>query len=725
MGQAAKPATARAGDHPKDGAKAALPFSVRRSLGAAAATAVMAAGVVVAQTLAPEVPHWISPAPAAPRTEPPQIALQSDSEELSAALAAARSRDGQRIRLAMAQIGAPVTRKLALWLLADTAPDSMTFFEADIARRDLAGWPREAERQIAAERQIETAGMRPEQVIAWFAGREPATARGALVLATALRSTGDEPAADALIRHVWRTSIFDEETQELILSRFAGALTQADHITRADLLLYGPQGEAARDIIRLIPPDQQAVAQARMALRRGATDAQMLVESLPYAAQISPGLAYERILSLRARGENEQALALMGYLPTKLPLESAAERLWRHGALVVAALKAGNAAGAYTAAANSGLTSGPSAAEAQFFAGWIALTRLNDAKRADGHFATLQTIGQSPLTQSRALYWRGRAAQAMGDAVGAELFFAQAARYYTTFYGQLSAANTGSATITLGHDPDITAADRASFEAREPVRAARLLAQYGATDTFKSFVADLSETLPTTVDEAQLVDLARGYGDQELSMRVVRTAAKRDMILPDRGYPIRTPPVTFGAAEGPFVLGITRQESGFDPRARSGAGARGMMQLMPGTAEVIARRLGVAYATDELEDPDYNMRLGSAFLGQLVSQFGGSYVMAAAAYNAGPSRPSEWSTLCGDPRSASTDPVNFIECIPFSETRDYVMRVLEATQVYRARLNGGAAPLTLAADLRRGAYGYTQMAPTAAVSREAVGGAIP
>jgi len=149
--------------------------------------------------------------------------------------------------------------------------------------------------------------------------------------------------------------------------------------------------------------------------------------------------------------------------------------------------------------------------------------------------------------------------------------------------------------------------------------------------------------------------------------------------------------------------------------ARSGAGARGMMQLMPGTAQVVARRLGMGYG--DLDDPTYNMTLGSAFLGQLVSQFDGSYVMAAAAYNAGPGRPPQWAMTCGDPRSAATDPVNFIECIPFGETRDYVMRVLEATEVYRARLNGGTAPDTLAADLKRGGYGYGSFGPAPGVAR--------
>ena len=245
--------------------------------------------------------------------------------------------------------------------------------------------------------------------------------------------------------------------------------------------------------------------------------------------------------------------------------------------------------------------------------------------------------------------------------------------------------------ITLGKDPEITAADHARFEDRDEIRAARMLGDIGAKETFRSFTLALAVTLPDASEAAQLVDLARGYGEQELSMKVVRTAAQHGFILPERGYPLRTPSSVDGGAEAALVLGITREESGFDPKVRSGPGATGMMQLMPGTASVLARRLGYSYSFDKLEDADFNMELGSVYLGQLVGQFDGSYVMAAAAYNAGPGRPTEWSAYCGDPRSSSTDPSDFIECIPFSETRNYVMRVLEATEVYRARLAGGTA----------------------------------
>jgi soluble lytic murein transglycosylase len=342
------------------------------------------------------------------------------------------------------------------------------------------------------------------------------------------------------------------------------------------------------------------------------------------------------------------------------------------------------------------------ALNAEFQTGWTALTRYNNPKIADDHFARLQAMSQSPLTQSRALYWRGRAAEAMGDAVAAQLFYAQAAQYPTTFYGQLAAAKTGTPVIELGHDPEITAADRAEFEDREPVRAARLLARIGAKRSFETFVTALSEALPSASQEALLVDLAQAEGDQTIAMRVVRNAARRGFILPERGYPIRATPSRYGAPETAFVLGIVRQESSFDPTARSGAGARGMMQLMPATARKVASRLGLGEG--DLDDATYNMTLGSAFLGQLVDRFDGSYVMAAAGYNAGPNRPDQWATYCGDPRRSPEDAVNFIECIPLDETRDYVMRVLEAMQVYRARLNGGTARITLPDVLRRGGY---------------------
>jgi soluble lytic murein transglycosylase len=641
--------------------------------------------------------------------ETPQYSMSqpvsdADSQAVSEAMTAAKAGDSARIRAAMDRMSTPLARKLALWALVDVSAQGMSYAELEGARRDLADWPHAERRAAAVERTIEGGGLGPQAVIAWFAGADPATAEGAMALASAYQATGHAQKATELIRRVWRTKSFEADVQRLMLSRFGSALTADDHAAREDMLLYGTQGPAARDMLGLLSPDQQALAQARIAVRNGASPSAQIA-GVPANLRNAPGLAYEQALAFQRSGDTAAALALMPLLPTTLPDGDAQARMWKlRSALVVAALKTGDSRAAYRAAANSGVATGKDGAEAEFYAGWLALSRLKDPALADQHFARLQSIGASPITLGRALYWRGRAMEAAGDSMNAQLFYADAARYPTTFYGQLAAAKAGQTQIAIGKDPVITAADRARFDDREPVRGARLLADIGARDSFKTLVASIAETLPSAAEAALLVDLARNYGDQELSMRVVRTAAMHGYILPERGYPVRTPPSIAGAPEAPFILGITRQESGFDPKVRSSAGAEGMMQLMPGTAQVVARKLGYSYGGGRLQDADFNMQLGSAYLGQLVNQFSGSYLMAAAAYNAGPGRPVEWIGYCGDPRSSATDPADYIECIPFSETRNYVMRVLEATEVYRARLAGGSALLTLASDLKRGGY---------------------
>jgi soluble lytic murein transglycosylase len=672
-----------------------------RGTSLAVGVALTCAGLATAQGLAGDSPQASISGP-----------VPYDTPSVSATLSAAKYGDVSRLRAILNQTTDPIAHKVALWAMADAAPEGLTWDEADAARRDLPDWPRPSRRQVAAEKLLDRSGLSPAAIVAWFGKNDPLTPQGAMALADAQRMTGELDEAAMTIRRAWRTLTFDQDTQETMLARFSGALTQADHEVREDFLLYGVQGPAAQDLLRFLPPEQQTLAQARMAVRRGDPMAATLIAALPAADQMSPGLVYERVMSLRDHGDLAGALALIRYLPATLPDEHAAQRLWKHGALVVGALQTGDANTAYQVAARSGLVSGADAAEAQFYAGWIALSRFKDPKLADNHFERLGQIGGSPITQSRALYWRGRAAEAEGDQMTAQIFYGQAAKFYTTFYGQLAATKGGKADLVLGHDPMITPADRTAFEARDCVRAIRLLEGMGDKEAVRTFVVGLSESLPSAVEEAMLVDLARGYGEQELSMRVVRNAAKRGFILPERGYPIRSAPG--GAAEAPLVLSVTRQESSFDPYARSGAGARGMMQLMPTTAQNIARRSGLGWGS--LDDPDFNMRVGSVYLDQLVNQFSGSYVMAAAAYNAGPSRPNQWAGLCGDPRASSTDPLDFIECIPFSETRDYVMRVMEATQVYRARLNGGTAPMTLALDLKRGSYGFQPLGVVQPVS---------
>ncbi|CAN5301905.1 lytic transglycosylase domain-containing protein [soil metagenome] len=636
----------------------------------------------------------------------------TDADGLKQALAAARASDRGRFANAVSGISDPVAKKIAAWAMIDVAGEDMSFFELDQARRDLADWPRGARRQALAEQQIETAGLDPAGVIQWFGGAPPRSARGAMGLAAAYQATNQAEDAKTLIRNVWRGHAFDADTQRALQGRFGALITPEDTAVRVQFLLYGAQGPSVRDLLPQLPGDQRALAEARIALRSDARNAAATLARVPARLQSDPGLTYERAASLRRRGQPDAALALVSNLPPAPGSSDGDDRLWtERRQLINAALKKQDYRAAYQAATNHGFTDPVDLTDAEFYAGWQALSKLNDAAGADVHFARIQAAGSSPITQGRALYWRGRAHEAMGDKPGADAFYAQGGRYWWTFYGQLAAEAAGQDAIKMGKDPDPTPVDQARFEGREVVQAARILAEAGEKDLFRIFVLHIDDNLPNGQEYALLFDLAHDYGDLDLAMRVARTAAQKGYVLPGRGYPVRLPPMVQTSAEAALVFGITRQESGFDPSVRSGADARGMMQLLPSTAQVVARKLGMPFSGAQLFDADYNMKLGASYIGQLVDQFGGSYLLAAAAYNAGPGRPTEWMTFCGDPRAPGTDPLDFVECIPFSETRNYVMRVMEGTQVYRARLNNGEAAPTLSEDLKRGSAVVAQAGP--------------
>ena len=664
-----------------------------------------------------------APSPAAPEAAPAGEALPLPVAPLSAAEAAvlkqavdaAQSGDINAARQYAASLGNPLAQRVALWALVDSCSSMMSFQDLDSAWRQLQGWPRAAKREAAVEKSIEAAALSPQQVVDWFGQREPQSAEGAMALAAAYQQLGRGADAQTLIVRFWRNRVFEADVQTQMASRFGGYLSQDDNDKRLDLLLYGPQGPATVALLDLASPDARAAAQVRIAFRADRDDAPRSFAQLAPALQNSPGVAFERARYFRKRGLDTLAAGLVKSFPAP-PAgdERTADLMWRERrALMTALLRSGDYKGAYAAVTHHGLTDGEDYTEAEFFAGWLALRKLDDPAAAAVHFANIERVGSSPITVSRALYWQGRAAEASGDDAEARKLWTEGAKYYTAFYGQLSAQRVGQNQIVLPSDPVITAAGRARFEARELVAAARMLADAGESDLFRSMVLTVDDSLPSAEELALLVDMCRLYGDQDLAMRVVRAGAVRGLYLPERGYPIRDVPQGDGAPEPALIHAIVRQESGFDPRVRSGAGAQGMMQLMPATAKGVARKLGLPYSVSRLGDADYNMRLGSAYLGQLVQTFSGSYVMAAAGYNAGPGRPPQWAAECGDPRGGTTDPSDFIECIPFSETRNYVMRIMEAVQVYRARLNGGEAPLTAMADLKRGGWTPSGDAPYA------------
>ena len=681
------------------------------------AAAALALACANADAQAPDGPESVaSPPPAAPEGALPLNA--SDGARLRAAVEAAQRGDVNGAKTLQASLTDPVARKLVQWAMIDSAGTMLSFYELDAARAGLSGWPRAARRDSVTEKAVEAAGLGPQRVVDWFGGREPQTAEGAMALAAAEQQLGRLDDARALILRTFREKAFEADAQARMIARFGVYLTPDDYAKRLDLLLYGQQGPATKALMELVTPAVRSLAEARIALRANRDDANETAAQVPAELQNAPGLAFERARYFRKRNLDAVAAGYVKDFPVPpAGMAGAAELVWgERRALMSSLLRSGDVRAAYAAVQNHGLAFGEQYTEAEFFAGWLALRKLNDPAAAAAHFANVEKAGATPITLSRALYWQGRAAEAAGDAAAAERYWREGAQYYTAFYGQLCADKIGQTTFRLPRDPTPGPADRARFEGRELVRAARMLADAGEKDAYRSFVMTLEETLPTAEELALLVDMTRLYGDQDLAMRVVRAGAQRGLYLPERGYPVRPVPEVAGAPEPALVFAITRQESGFDPYVRSAVGARGMMQLMPSTAARVAHRLGMGFSADRLNEPDYNMRLGAAYLGDLVQTFQGNYAMAAAAYNAGPGRPAQWATECGDPRGGTTDPSDFIECIPFAETRNYVMRIMEAVQIYRARLNGGAAPMAAFAELKRGGWGQPSAAPCVVAS---------
>lgn len=632
-----------------------------------------------------------------------------DAATFREGLSSARARNVIATQDAIARISDPTARKLLEWALIDTSGAQMSYDQLARDQLALAGWPRGDSRRSAGEAALDRARVGPQTAIAFFNGSAPTTVQGAIALASALEQSGRTAEAQALIGDWWRTRSFEAQEQSRILERWSGWLSPADHDARMDVLLLGPHGPATRAMLNLVSPQKAAVANTVMGLR-SAYSPDAMVSSLSPAQATEPAVALERVRILRAAGRGREGFPLLRYLPAAPSHREGQNTLWAERRnYYLDAVQAGEWQAAYDAMNGHGFPSGDRKVDAEFFAGFIALTKLNDPTRAARHFETLRTVSSTPITQGRALYWLGRAFEAQGDRSAAQQAFQGGAQHIQTFYGQLAAEKAGYASITLPAEPRPTSADAAAFEANEVVRALRILGETDEMSLLRVFAYELDDSLPDAASLALLMDTVRGYGDGFGAMMVGRAASQRGFLLPERQYPVRIPPQVAGAAPLAFTLAITRQESSFDPRARSHADARGMMQFLPATASGVARRLGMGYSPERLWDPDYNMTLGSYHLGELMGNFGNSMLMTTVGYNAGPARAPQWVARCGDPRGDVDAAINYIECAPFTETRNYMMRVMENMSIYKARLNGGTAPLTLSTDISQG----TRPGPTA------------
>ncbi len=648
---------------------------------------------------------------ATPRLKPPPPPLvfisKGDLAKVHAVTDALDRRAFSLAKSTASTVEAPIAQSLAKWYYFYAEDPLLNVQDADAFLDTHVDWPALSKIQRHAESRI-TNTTRPRTILDFFDNRDPLTGDGKRHLARALLSNGDREAAILHIRDAWVNDRFTAQEEKRLLSQYRSFLTKEDHAARVDRLLFARQVTNARRVFAYLSPADRRRAETRASLLLQANSAAASFDRLSNDDRLDPGVLHAAVRYFRRKKEEPRALILSRQAPDDPTKLRNPARWWDERQLLMRwALKNKLYAEAYAAAANHGLEPGSGDfAEAEFNAGWIALRFLDDATRAEKHFAALAGNVDTPISLSRGLYWLGRAAEAAGDKEKANRRFADASKYVYSYYGQLAAEKIGGAPLNLAFQPSPPAspAEKAKFASRPTAQALRILTEVGDARTFLIFGYHLDGQLDSPGEYLEFADVAKRLAATHVTVRAGKAGIRRGSFAPEVAYPtIYIPEEASRFAPPELILGLSRQESEFNARAYSRAGARGLMQLIPSTAQLTARKERLPYRRSALlNDPNYNMTIGAAHVSHLLTKYNGNYAMVFSAYNAGPHRVTRWVEEFGDPRSDAVDPIDWVEQIPFSETRNYVQRVLENMQVYRSRLGGAPIAGKLAGDLERG-----------------------
>ncbi|WGW04031.1 lytic transglycosylase domain-containing protein [Tropicibacter oceani] len=539
------------------------------------------------------------------------------------------------------------------------------------------------------------------EVRAFFADDLPQTGAGALALARAQNEAGEAGAAEANVVLAWRTLSLGSDERRAFVEDW-GSLLQDHHVARLDMALWKGWSSNASAMIPLVDEDWQKLAEARLALRGNEAGVDGKIAAVPAKLADHPGLAFERFLWRVRKGRDAEAIELL--LAQSTSAASLGEPwAWanvRHD-LARERMRDGAVLEAYKIASTHFLVDGSDFAELEWLSGYLALRYLDRADLAEAHFKRFRAAVWTPISVGRAGYWLGRALEAQNKSAEAAAAYAEGAKFQTSFYGLLAAERGG-----IAPDPTLAGTEEfpdwrtAAFTKTSVFQASVLLMAAGETALSERFLTHIAESLDRS-GMGQMGQMLEEFKRPHMQVMLGKRAAQYGFELPGPYYALH-PDIVGREFPVPkeLVLSIARRESEFDPVVISGAGARGFMQLMPGTARDVSGWLNLEYDADKLlTDPSYNATLGAAYLANLAGRFDGNAVMMAAGYNAGPGRPNQWMERFGDPRKGEVDVIDWIEFIPFDETRNYVMRVTESLPVYRARLGKDPHPVPFSQEL--------------------------
>ena len=604
-----------------------------------------------------------------------------------------------------AMISDPVAKKLAEWIIlrSDNNNASVERYGTFIAANP--SWPSQSFLRRRLEAALWDDHRDDATVWSWFANESPVSAKGKFALARVMIGRGERANAERLVRDAWRNDSMSEDTENTALDLFGALLTPGDQKARMDLMLYGTDQEAAAlRAAKRLGSGEVTLAKARIASNHKSSNARALLEDVPRELRGDAGYIFSRIQLLRREEKFAEAAELMMSAPRDPGRLYNVDEWWIERRLLARKmLDVNEIRTAYLIARDAALPARDIyKTEQEFTAGWIALRFLNDPATATQHFARIGVGSVNPTALARAGYWQGRAAEAAGRSQEARTAYAAAAEQSTSYYGQLARAKLGLPQIELNGVP---AARGRGIERLEIVRAVQLLYALDERELAIPILGDMGDN----GDPDALVglgELAARNGDARGMLLLGKAALNRGLPFDFYAYPVNgIPPFrSIGPdVEQSVIFAIARQESAFNPAVVSPAQAYGLMQVTPDAGRYVCKKYGANFDLGRMKsDPVYNAALGAAELGGLLEDYLGSYIMTFAAYNAGRGSVKKWIDRYGDPRDPKVDAVDWVEQIPFSETRNYVQRIMENLQVYRARFGGGTR-LQIEADLHRGA----------------------
>lgn len=593
----------------------------------------------------------------------------------------------------------PLAARVYYWMYYTEQDGPFVFSRVSSFARQVQDWPRHGRLRLAVERSIRDDAP-ADDVIAWFNDFPPQTVDAMNRYLKALQSRNLTQKMAEVLNGWWGDATLTAAQQDQIMRDYGRMIGTDAHKRRFNITLHRDQQAQARAIARVLGKGYPELAEARIALASGSAGVDAAVSRVPPYLANDPGLAYERLRWRRQKNMDFRAIEILHNAPPANQIANPAD-WWRERHILTRRLmERKQFQSAYLLVKDHGMVEGVPFAEAEFLAGFLALRFLKKPAPAFEHFERLYNNSSTPITRSRAAFWAGMASAAMGAPKVAQQWYEAGAQYPTVFYGQLSLAKLGRDGEKVTGTPSLPAPVRLAFERDDRIQIARLMRQAGNRAHASAFLRAYTDSADSAEQFHLAAALATEWDQLNDTVAVARSAQRKGIVMADHVFPTMLNHVKGVNGEWALIHAIIRQESAFDQRAVSSAGARGLMQLMPATARETASKMGLRHNPDWLVDrPDHNIALGNHYIKQMISRFNGNYPMALAAYNAGPGRVNQWVQMFGDPRSDDVDMLDWLELIPVAETRNYVQRVLEGVFIYRqkfATLQKADAPIHVA-----------------------------